>query len=98
MRFKIYLLFVTILIISCNSKSEKKVVEKTISETEIPKDKDIFEIEKNGKSFYDWYFKNDFPNCEIISDKEGKCTFDTISYFTTLRKLGTISEKFIAPR
>ena len=83
------------LIISCTSKTEKKAVEEAVAVTEITKDKDIFEIEKNGRSFYDWYFKNDFPNCEVISDKNGKSTFDTISYFRTLRNLGTISEKFI---
>ena len=53
-------------------------------------------IEKNGKSFYDWYFKNDFPNCDVIKDKNGMSKLDTLSYFTELRKLGTVSEKLIA--
>lgn len=92
---KIFVLFIVIFTISCNSNSEKKIAEKTAAVIEIPKDKDIYDIEKNGRSFYDWYLKNDFPNCEIISDQDGKCTFDTITYFTNFRKLGTISEKFI---
>lgn len=72
---KIFVLFIVIFTISCNSNSEKKFAEKTAAVIEIPKDKDIYDIEKNGKSFYDWYLKNNFPNCEIISDQDGKCTF-----------------------
>ena len=88
---------------SCNSKEEKindkKSVENVEKSIEKPTEKPIADelktIEQNGKSFYEWYFKNDFPNCDIIKDKNGKCLVDTVSYFKTLRNLGTISEKFI---
>lgn len=88
---------------NCNSKEENrkdaKSTEQTKSTTDKPTKKQIADelkiIEKNGKSFYDWYFKNEFPNCDIIKDKNGKCLLDTVSYFKTLRNLGTISEKFI---
>lgn len=97
--FLISILFFT----SCNSKEEKlndkKPIENIEKQIEKPTEKQIADelktIEQNGKSFYDWYFKNDFPNCDIIKDKNGKCLLDTVSYFKTLRNLGTISEKFI---
>lgn len=97
--FLISILFFT----SCNSKEEKlndkKPIENIEKQIEKPTEKQIADelktIEQNGKSFYDWYFKNDFPNCDIIKDKNGKCLLDTGSYFKTLRNLGTISEKFI---
>lgn len=84
---------------SCNSKEEKidnkKPIENIAKQIEKEPVDELKAIEKNGKSFYDWYFKNDFPNCEIVKDKNGKCLVDTVSYFKTLRNLGTISEKFI---
>ncbi len=89
-------LIITILLVSCNAKTEdKNNVNITEPKTqEKPKD-EIKKIEQNGKSFYEWYFKNDFPNCGVIKDKNEKCLIDTIGYFKSLRKLGTISEKFI---
>ena len=84
---------------SCNSKEEKiddkKRIENIAKQIEKEPVDELKAIEKNGKSFYDWYFKNDFPNCEIVKDKNGKCLMDTVSYFKNLRNLGTISEKFI---
>ncbi|MDR2283993.1 MAG: hypothetical protein LBE37_12325 [Sphingobacterium sp.] len=52
-------------------------------------------ITKSAKSFYDWYFENDYPYYEVIRDKNGKCELDTASFFSKLRALGTISELFI---
>lgn len=52
-------------------------------------------IAKSAKSFYDWYFQNDFPYYEVIRTKNGKCKLDTASFFSKLRALGTISELFI---
>lgn len=52
-------------------------------------------IKKVGSSFYDWYFKNDFNDCNIIKDNNGSTLLDSETYFNKLRKLGTISEKFI---
>lgn len=81
---------------SCDKKAENQVsntkhknIEKASNED------DLTNIEKNGKSFYDWYFKNEFPNCDVIKDKDGMSKLDTLSYFTELRKLGTVSEKLI---
>ena len=79
--FLISILFFT----SCNSKEEKlndkKPIENIEKQIEKPTEKQIADelktIEQNGKSFYDWYFKNDFPNCDIIKDKNGKCLVDT---------------------
>lgn len=103
MKNLILLIIPIILFTSCNSKEEKIIDKKTAEnvekQIEKPTEKQIADelktIEQNGKSFYDWYFKNDFPNCDIIKDKNGKCLLDTVSYFKTLRNLGTISEKFI---
>ncbi|MDR6969545.1 hypothetical protein J2X31_003578 [Flavobacterium arsenatis] len=93
------LLIPLIFLTSCNSKEEKTNTEKPVEniENQIEKEPvdELKTIEQNGKSFYDWYFKNDFPNCDIVKDKNGKCLVDTVSYFKTLRSLGTISEKFI---
>lgn len=97
--FLILIIFFT----SCHSKEEKINDKKSLENIGKPIEKstekqiadELKTIEQNGKSFYDWYFKNDFPNCEIIKDKNGKCLVDTVSYFKTLRNLGTISEKFI---
>lgn len=82
--FLISILFFT----SCNSKEEKlndkKPIENIEKQIEKPTEKQIADelktIEQNGKSFYDWYFKNDL-NCDIIKDKNGKCLLDTGSYF-----------------
>ncbi|WP_136668040.1 hypothetical protein [Flavobacterium sp. H122] len=81
---------------SCENKTEKKTTEiPTEITTENKTEEELAIIERNGKSFYDWYFKNEFPNIDVIKDKNGKCKLDTLSYFKELRKLGTISEKFI---
>lgn len=81
---------------SCNTEVEQQHQTKQNEIAPIPTVvHELMAIEKNGKSFYDWYFKNDFPNCEIVKDKNGFCRLDTLSYFKTLRGLGTLSEKFI---
>lgn len=95
MKQLILFLIPIIFLISCNSKDEKINNGKPVTNTESPARNELKIIEQNGKSFYDWYFKNDFPNCDIIKDKNGKCLMDTVSYFKTLRNLGTVSEKFI---
>jgi hypothetical protein len=58
-------------------------------------------IGKVALSFYDWYMLalvdttklSCSPN--IVEGKNGKCAFDFYDYFDDLRKLGTVSEKFI---
>lgn len=82
---------------ACNATTEENTnTQRSGTVVKIRAEDELKIIEQNGKSFYDWYFKNDFPNCGIIKDKNGKCLVDTISYFENLRKLGTISEKFIS--
>lgn len=95
---KLTFLFVFLFILhACDKKTEKKEqIEENKTTENTTKENDLVNIEKNGKSFYDWYFKNDFPNCDVIKDKNGMSKLDTLSYFTELRKLGTVSEKLIA--
>lgn len=95
---KLYLLFLitSLLFQSCENKQGKQNTQiPTEITTEDKADDELKLIEQNGRSFYDWYFKNDFPNINVIKDKNGKCKLDTLSYFKKLRKLGTVSEKFI---
>lgn len=67
-------------------------------------DSRTLEVEQAGLSFYKWYFNavnNDNINnripfdASITEDKNGMCQLDSEPYFNELRKLGTISEKFI---
>lgn len=53
-------------------------------------------------SFHKWYIENINSNekkeaisLKIIEDTNGKCKANSEEYFSALRKLGTISEKFI---
>lgn len=90
-------LITTFLFQSCTNKSGNQNAQTPIqSTTEDKPDDELAIIEQSGRSFYDWYFKNDFPNIDVIKDKNGKCKLDTLSYFKELRTLGTISEKFIS--
>lgn len=64
------------------------------------------EITGVALSFHKWYIKNtnynpddnsrkESTSFDIIEGENGKCKVDYNSYFNQLRKLGTISEKFI---
>lgn len=98
MRKLFLLLSLPLVIWGCNSKPKAvtptknpaSIIHKEDGKTELE------EIKKAGSSFYDWYFKNKFTYIDIIKDKNGKCLLDTASYFTKLRKLNTVSEKFIS--
>ncbi|ATA91956.1 hypothetical protein CGC56_07140 [Capnocytophaga canimorsus] len=58
-------------------------------------DTETEQIEKVINSFYEWYIENDYPYYQIVENKENeKCTLDTISFFTDLKKLDLFSEKF----
>lgn len=92
MKKLILLLIATVTLIRCTSKTTEN---NDTAVTDITTEAELKAIEQSGRSFYDWYFKNDFPNCEIVKGKNGYCVMDTISYFKTLRNLGTISEQFI---
>ena len=59
-------------------------------------------ISKTATSFHDWYIdlsnreNNTVPtSAEVVKNENGKCKLDNEPYFSELRKLGTISEKFI---
>lgn len=97
MKKRAYLLVFFLILQACDKKSENKepITENKKNEKTNPKD-ELLAIEKSAKSFYDWYFKNDFPNCDVVKNKNGMAKLDTLAYFTELRNLGTISEKLIA--
>lgn len=98
MRKSVLLFSLALAILGCNIKP------KTVTPPKIPNPvihtedskTELEQIKKAGSSFYDWYFKNKFTYIDIVKDKNGKCLLDTASYFTQLRKLNTISEKFIS--
>lgn len=94
-KFNIFIIII-LAVCSCDLKTKNKSegLNTTINNVDETTN-EISSIEQNGKSFYNWYFKNKFPNCNIIENVNGKCLVDTISYFKELRKLNTISEKFI---
>jgi hypothetical protein len=59
-------------------------------------------ITKTATSIYDWYIPltnenyNDVPTRpSVVKDVNGKCKLDFEPYFNELRKLGTISEKYL---
>lgn len=95
---------IVFLLLLCNNKntiqaspsgSEKQT--KTTSNND-----QISEVEKAGLSFYKWYLSainNDdvtIPfEVTIIENEKGMCKLDSEPYFNELKKLGTISEKFI---
>lgn len=93
----LFLLFSNVfLFLSCQNKTTNNQQQRLSENSNQEENRDeLAIIEQNGKSFYEWYFKNEFPNMNVIKDKNGKCKLDTLSYFKELRKLGTISEKFI---
>lgn len=97
---KLLLISIILLTIcSCRENNGKKTESKPQpKEEKVKKNKsdELLEIEKAGRSFYDWYFKNHFQYVNIVKDKNDKCLLDTASYFRNLRKLKTVSEKFIA--
>lgn len=97
MKKQAYIVVFLLILQACDKKSENKepIIENTKIETTNPKE-ELLAIEKSAKSFYDWYFKNDFPNCDVIKNTNGMAKLDTLAYFTELRNLGTISEKLIA--
>ncbi|MBD8347190.1 hypothetical protein [Dysgonomonas sp. HGC4] len=69
--------------------------------TKSSNDSRTLEVEQAGLSFYKWYLNatesRDIPfDAHIAKDKNGMCQLDSEPYFNELRKLGTISEKFIA--
>ncbi|SHE49198.1 hypothetical protein [Pedobacter caeni] len=97
---KLVLISIILLTISaCGENKVKKTASKpqpAVEDIKKNKSNESPEIEKAGRSFYDWYFKHHFQYINVLKDKNEKCLLDTTSYFRNLRKLKTVSEKFIA--
>ena len=108
--FKILLLLLAIFFISCKNNSLKKTEKKESQKPDVTtntlttenKDK----IETVALSFHNWYVKNtnyyphdnsqkETTSFNVIKGNNNKCKVDYSSYFKNLRKLGTISEKFL---
>ena len=88
--------FLTLVSILLLASCSGRVAEKSQSSNSDSVMDDTLAIEKSAKSFYDWCFNNNFPYYEVVRGRNGKCMLDTASYFGELRKLGTLSELFIA--
>ena len=104
--FKILFLS-TLILHSCKDKSDKKnhIIRSETIEV-INKIDDKKEIENVAISFHKWYVKNtnydpndnskkETTSFDIIKGENNKCKVDYTLYFKNLRKLGTISEKFL---
>lgn len=83
-------------------KGEKSPADFTESSNTIEQDTSEFpEIKKAALSFHKWYMaavdnpKNSNSSVDVVEDSNGYCALDFYSYFDALRKLGTISEKFL---
>lgn len=83
-------------------KGEKSPADFAESSNTIEQDTSEFaEIKKAALSFHKWYMasvdnpKNSNWSVDVVEDSNGYCAFDFYSYFDALRKLGTISEKFL---
>lgn len=98
------LLFSFILIIigliSCNSEQSVTIVDahtEQLTQGSIQKE----EIRTIALSFHQWYMStiedpsSSNTSVNIVKGKNGKCQFDFYGYFDALRKLGTVSEKFL---
>ena len=94
---KTIVLTLTLSISFMNFANEPKLNDVLKIELKVNNENDVElqNIEKSGKSFYDWLFKEDFVYLGVIQDKNKKCLLDTPSYFNKLKKMGTISEKFV---
>lgn len=95
------LLFSLILLASVSIRCEKEE-EKRSEKTAVEVTSRKASVEKAALSFYDWYLKaHNTPDNEVAVDasisegKNGKCHLDTEPYFDQLRKLGTVSAKFL---
>lgn len=58
------------------------------------------QIKQTALSFYDWYVKaintgSGIFDAFVVRNNDDMCRLDTSAYFNEIRKLGTISEKFI---
>lgn len=99
-------LVILTLTFSCKGQSGKlnDVKQQTVKSDSLPDSlsNSTYEIRKVSTSFYDWYLKSiksvdaNVPiDIEVIEGENGKCKVDYEPYFNQLRKLKTISTKFM---
>lgn len=99
---KLFSLLIVFLLLSCGNqnKTQADSENSTISTSNSA----TLDIEQTALSFYKWYLKavnsNDktgyIPfDVTIVENKDGMCRMDFEPYFNELRKLGTISDKFM---
>lgn len=103
---KIFSLLIIFLLLSCGGSQNKTQADSGDSENAIESASDpvTLEVEQAALSFYKWYLKavnsgynsTSIPfDVDIVESKDGMCRMDFEPYFNELRKLGTISDKFI---
>jgi hypothetical protein len=98
-RFKGIFLVMALILVACDSKTNDSEANQPINSDVDPKE--LAELERVALSFHKWYMAalDKIPNStysyNIVADKNGKCRVDFYDYFDALRKLGTISEKFL---
>ncbi len=52
-------------------------------------------IKQSGTALYNWLLENNNGIINVSIGENGYCSLDTLAYFSGLRKIGTISKKFI---
>lgn len=90
------------IVLSCNNSSIENVPSEQLNneselvlKTEIDTTAELQAIEKSGKALYNWIIKNNYGYINVSKGENGYCSFDTLAYFSGLRKLGSISKQFI---
>lgn len=102
MKILLLLLILTVSVMSCNTPPVENVSSEQINDEseqilkiEIDTTAELQAIEQSGKILYDWILENNYGYINVSKGKNGFCSFDTLAYFSGLRKLGTISKQFI---
>lgn len=96
---KIYLLAASILLIftSCKGQANSKEFSNESDRDTVREEKIVKDV---ALSFHRWYMESsnadsDVWDFNIVESKNGHCELDSSGYFNSLRRIGTISEKFI---
>lgn len=92
--------FLLLGLISCNSE-QGKTLDNAYTEQLAQDSVEREEIKTTALSFHKWYMAatddphNSSSSAHIVKGENGKCQFDFYDYFDAIRKLGTVSEKFL---
>ena len=96
------LLILTVSVMSCITPPAEYISSEQVNDeseqilkVEIDTTAELQAIEQCGKILYDWLLKNNYGYINVSNGKNGFCSFDTLAYFSGLRKLGNISKQFI---